>query len=120
MENDPLDDRPQPHECDDGWVRVKDPYARHMALTKLGEGADETHPRYAALFATFQNSSYPCRVCRPVQFFRWAGGHYSATHDASNCVECAEARGGRRRGQRVASMSAGDGQTERARRDIDA
>lgn len=116
---DPLEDRPA-HECEDGWVRVKEPYARHMALSKLGEGATDEHPAFAQLYASALNSCYPCRVCRPVQFYRWAGRHYERDHDVSSCAECIESRGARRRGQRVAAMVAGDAQTERARRDLDA
>jgi hypothetical protein len=47
-----------PHACEDGW-----------AETGKGE-------------------FYPCRVCRPAQFFRWVGGHYNRDHDRASCPEC--------------------------------
>ncbi len=34
------------------------------------------------------NSVYPCRECRPEQFFRWLGGHWQPDHDKSACDEC--------------------------------
>lgn len=48
----------EPHTCEKGWTRT-------------GKG-----------------DVYPCRVCRPEDFARWAGGHFAADHDRAACVEC--------------------------------
>lgn len=119
MSTDPLDDNYTPgngtHECEHGWVQVKEPYARHLALSKVPEESAQ----FASLYASLLNSFYPCRVCRPVQFYRWATKHYEPTHDVSSCAECIEAHSGKRRGARVAAAVAGDSASERVRRDLD-
>lgn len=116
----PPPERPEPggcpYGCADGWVQVKPKYAEHMADQKH---ADRDTPAWRSAYAAHLNSSYPCRTHRPVQFFRWAGGHYANDHDPSSCVECAEAHGGQRRARKVAAMVAGNEQTEKVRRDID-
>lgn len=74
------------HVCDDGWVWVTASYA--MARATADEGS------HAALM----NTVYPCKHCRPAQFYRWAHGCYGVDHDAFNCPECqAAGTSGRRR-----------------------
>lgn len=120
-QRDPLEDPPPeeptgcPLDCTDGWVQVKEKYAEHMA----DQVAQRDTPAWRSAFGAHLNSSYPCRVHRPVQFFRWAGGHYAKDHDPSQCVDCVESFGGARRARKVAAMVKGDGQTDRARRDLD-
>ena len=38
--------------------------------------------------AVAAGSVVPCKVCRPEQYLRWAGGHMDRGHDAAGCVEC--------------------------------
>lgn len=51
--------------------------------------------------AAVADSWYPCSVCHPKAFYRWAGHHHAADHDISECTECqdllARSHGGRRR-----------------------
>lgn len=113
---DPLEEPPvEEHSCEHGWMQVKEPYALHMASQRCEPGTAQ----HAQLYASFLNSVYPCRVCRPIGFFRWATRHYEPGHDASSCAECVEAHHGRRRGQRVAAAVSGDSASERVRRDLD-
>lgn len=118
MQSDPLDDfvPESEHVCEHGWVQVKDAYARHMAAQKVAEDSEQ----FAAAYASYLNSYYPCRVCRPVQFFRWAGKHYDREHDVSSCAECIEAHtGNRRRATKATAMASGNVPSAAPRRDID-
>jgi len=120
---DPLEDQPPaeeqaagcPLECADGWVQVKEKYAEHMADQKAERGTRA----WESLYGAHLNSSYPCRIHRPVQFFRWAGGHYARDHDVGSCPECIESYGGVRKARKVAAMVAGDARTDQVRRDLD-
>lgn len=37
-----------------------------------------------------RNTVYPCKVCRPREFFRWCEGHWSSDHDRAACPTCIE------------------------------
>lgn len=121
---DPLEEAPPAkaegcaHGCVDGWVQVREKYAEHMADQRHGAENRETQA-WRSAYAANLNSAYPCRVHRPVQFFRWAGGHYEKDHDPGTCPDCIEAHGGARKARRFAAMARGNDQTERVRRDLD-
>lgn len=68
-----------PHECVGGWREVTDVYAEHLAA---GDPA-----KVAAL----RNSVYPCKQCKPTQFFRWVQGHYQPGHEPEACDACKDA-----------------------------
>lgn len=71
--------------CDgDGWVPVHANYADHLAEQTTKPGTDA----HAQLRDALARSVYPCKDCRPVQFFRWAEGHWSRDHDSSGCSDC--------------------------------
>jgi hypothetical protein len=111
MARDPLADQPpcpcgNPHcpcgRCHgDGWVEVQPGYARELfpdpTLDKLAQLDDTARERLWAhlevMRAAAERSVYPCKACRPVQFYRWAGGHLAPGHDPTNCSECLEALG---------------------------
>lgn len=77
--------------CEHGWHYVALPYAEHLA------GDNDGTPAWRARVAALLNSVYPCRVCKPAAFFRWAGGHFAADHDAGSCPDCATPGQTRRR-----------------------
>lgn len=104
-EADPLDDRPR-GPCPDcegvGWRRVLPEYAARMF--PMPEATLE-HPVDQATLEMLQAlvqerreaaeaTSYPCRTCRPSQFYRWAGGHYSPDHP-DWCPQCLALRRGK-------------------------
>lgn len=90
-ERDPLEEPPPAAcGCDHGWRQVKPAYAEHM-VADITDEAERRH-RYAAALNTW----YPCRNCRPVQFYRWAEGHWLVDHDVSSCEACIEIMGGKR------------------------
>ena len=80
------------HECVGGWMYVSERYATHLAEETVHAN---TVPKQA-IVAAFRNSVYPCTVCRPDLFYRWAGGHLAAGHNRSECVECSERQSGKR------------------------
>ena len=80
------------HDCAGGWVYVSERYAEYRAEDVAR--ADEVPKQ--AIVAAFRNSVYPCTVCRPDLFYRWAGGHLAVDHNRSECVECSERRVGKR------------------------
>ena len=94
-----------PLDCAGGWVQVKEKYAEHLA----DQTAERGTPRWRTLRASHLNSYYPCRVHRPAQFFRWAGGHLNRDHDQAACPECLEAKGSTRKASAVKRATAGAG-----------
>jgi hypothetical protein len=70
-----------PHECAAGWRDVTDEYAKHLA-------PDDLHAQ-----AGLRNSVYPCRQCKPKQFFRWVEGHYGPGHEPEACDSCRDQLG---------------------------
>lgn len=88
------------HECDGGWQWVKRQYAEHVAASMHVEGT--TPPE--AIVAGLLNSVYPCRICKPSEFFRWAKGHFAREHDIATCVECIAAHGGAKAAKRHATV----------------
>lgn len=94
---DPLDDRPVEHSCEGGFVYVGEKYAHAVALRRCD--GKEDHPRFKIELDVARHNVYPCKVCRPAAFFRWAGGHYDSNHDASSCAECIEVIRGQRGGK---------------------
>jgi len=85
----------------DGWVQVQPHYAVEMfpdptlerlaPLDEDGQAALWDHVR--VMRAAAERSVYPCKACRPVQFYRWAGGHLAQGHDPTSCSECIDALG---------------------------
>lgn len=77
--------------CDHGWVTVGSGYVEDHArlpdhVLVSGEDRDRIlRARRAAL----AESVYPCRRCRPTQFFRWANGCGTPGHDVEGCKQCA-------------------------------
>lgn len=87
--------------CEFGWIHVSDAYPRQQHpdrdLTALPEDlAEIARTDLAHRQAAAANSWYPCKVCNPTLFFRWAGGHLRSDHDAAECPECGEIRRGKR------------------------
>jgi hypothetical protein len=78
------------HECDAGWRWVSQSYAEHIAADVVVEGDTPA----AAVIAALRNSVYPCRICHPQRFFRWAEGHFRPDHDLASCPDCIAAHGG--------------------------
>lgn len=88
--------------CDHGWVTVGggyvDDHARlpdHVIVRDEAERDELVRVRRVAL----AESVYPCKVCRPSAFFRWAKGCGTPGHDSAGCDLCqreAEKRGKRR------------------------
>lgn len=106
-EADPLAE-PRPGRCTDcegtGWRRVLPTYAEHMYPSPAADllGAQLGEAAFAELVrqtdmkrAAAVNTVYPCRTCRPNQFYRWANGHYGAEHDADRCPQCVATRRGK-------------------------
>jgi hypothetical protein len=97
--------KPGPHGCPNGagcdgsgWVHVLPSYAEHRypqpRLTDLGDLSDAEAERVAAHYAGRRhaalNTVYPCKGCRPTQFFAWCAGHHAPDHGgaAGNRAEC--------------------------------
>lgn len=102
MENDPLADQPTGPctKCEHGWVHVRPAYAEHQVPMPDTDGLDaETvaavEREVARMRAAAADSYYPCRNCRPAQFFRWVGGHWEKDHDPGGCSECTATMGKR-------------------------
>jgi hypothetical protein len=76
--------------CDHGWVSVGAGYVTdHAKLPDhvvVSEADREVVLR--AREVALGESVYPCRVCRPRQFFRWVKGCGEPGHDAENCDLC--------------------------------
>jgi hypothetical protein len=70
-----------PHTCVGGWREVTDEYARHLA------------PDDPIKQAALRNTVYPCKQCKPKQFFRWVEGHYAAGHEPEACDGCRDQLG---------------------------
>lgn len=111
MENDPLAEAPAAPctRCDGGWIEVRPAYAEHMHPDPDPEHVAHLTPDELAVVReqlelkrrAAANSVYPCKVCRPQMFWRWAGGHFKPGHDPLSCDECVEALGGRRAARRA-------------------
>lgn len=69
------------HNCEGGWREVTDVYAEHLA------GGDSVQ------LAALRNSVYPCKACKPAQFFRWVQGHYGPGHEPEACDACKDSLG---------------------------
>lgn len=88
-----------------GWVLVQEGYVDRLAPVP-DRAIDLTDDVYDALVAAnaarraaLARTVYPCKECRPAQFFRWAAGHFAGDHDRTACDECRDGRvtSGRRR-----------------------
>jgi hypothetical protein len=95
------------HRCDRGWVQVTAAYIDKQYPRPDPPDTDDLEVldlydkqcvdidlrRKAAA-----NTVYPCRVCRPADFFRWLNGHTASDHDKDTCTECSgiTRRAGRR------------------------
>lgn len=84
--------------CVDGWVFVQDGYVDRLAPVPFRE-AEQSDEVYAALVAANEarrsalaRTVYPCKDCRPTQFFRWAAGHFAGDHDRTACPDCRDGR----------------------------
>jgi hypothetical protein len=95
-DDDPLTEPDGPCTCDRGMIHVSADYAarqypdwtdEQLAHLSPEQRADATlrltERRHAAT-----NSVYPCRRCRPEQFYRWADGHMKPGHDPARCGIC--------------------------------
>lgn len=76
--------------CDHGWVTVGggyvDDWSKLPDHVKVAEGDREMVLR--ARRVALAESVYPCKVCRPSAFFRWAKGCGTPGHDAASCDLC--------------------------------
>lgn len=74
--------------CEGGWRPVSPQYADQVA--KQRPDYDPNNPSHvrelSAQRASATNTVYPCKVCMPVQFFRWRLGCLDSGHPG--CVEC--------------------------------
>lgn len=66
--------------CDHGWVTVGPNYVHEQAQLPDPEArvqvADADHEAWLAQrAAALRSTIYPCRVCRPAAFMRWAKGY---------------------------------------------
>jgi hypothetical protein len=92
-----------PHECDNGWRRVTEAWVekRHPMPVRRDGMDDATFAEAVRQVemrrAGSRETVYPCKVCRPTEFYRWATGHMEPDHDRSQCDECRDAPGGNRR-----------------------
>lgn len=116
---DPLeDDPPVPSggcgECERGWRTVKPAFAHHEAI-KAGE---EGTSAYAQRFASAVNTVYPCRICRPGAFFRWANGHLDPEHERTDCVDCTTSTRSKSRTKTSGSWTPPPPGDEHERRDL--
>lgn len=110
-ENDPLAEADEPcTRCDQGMVQVRPAYAEHLYPDPTAEQvAGLTAEQLAGVWARIEErraaarwSFYPCRTCRPTQFYRWVGGHMDSGHNPTTCAECVELMGGARAAARAA------------------
>lgn len=102
------------HSCEGGWVQVQPKYAEHLAAQVAPEGT----PGYRLALAALLNSVYPCQVCRPAQFYRWAKGHWRPDHDMADCPDCAGIYGGKHAARRAEARHAPDPVVDQTRRDL--
>lgn len=87
--------------CEGGWVTVHpgygDKYVTAPDEELLAGLTDAERVQVQQLVEgmrrSLDSSVYPCRACKPRQFFRWAGGHWSKDHDPASCTECIEVMG---------------------------
>lgn len=96
--------------CEFGWVPVLESYVeREAPEPDLPEGdGPELEAERAKIIKDWEvrrggmrNTWYPCKLCNPRTFMRWAGGHLAADHDRSDCEQCENPRGSRRKGGRT-------------------
>lgn len=93
----------EPHDCDNGWVWVGRKYAEHIANgMALGPGVS-----YESVVAGLLNTVYPCRLCQPDLFYRWARKHFAKEHDVATCPDCIEVHGGVKNARKHARAAAG-------------
>lgn len=81
--------------CEFGWRHVGAEYAERLFPEPDVSNLDPTAAAQRVAVVGAQragvlNSVYPCKNCRPADFFRWAEGHYASDHDRGACGECAE------------------------------
>lgn len=81
-----------------GFCLVRDGYVDKQAPTPAREPG-ESDEHYAgrvvendARRAALAKTVYPCRECRPQQFFKWAAGHFGIDHDRQGCPDCRDSR----------------------------
>lgn len=84
--------------CHDGWVEVTDAYAERtfplpppLALDATPEEQADHALRVEMATAkqlAAKGTVYPCRLCRPSQFYKWARGCFGPEHDAASCSDC--------------------------------
>lgn len=105
-EADPLEDRPRgrcPDCSGEGWRTVLPSYAEHMYPMPMATLTDPLDAQALAVLqeataerrAAAANTIYPCRTCRPQQFYRWANGHFTPEHDSDRCPQCSAIRRGK-------------------------
>lgn len=80
-------------DCDNTGVRyVQEAWAVQEAARLSDKQAEPLTPewdeRYRVNLEVARRFCFPCRTCRPVQFVRWAGGHFDSGHDRDRCPEC--------------------------------
>lgn len=90
--------------CDHGWMSVGGGYVTdHAKLPDHVIVSDEDRVTILrARSVALAESVYPCRVCRPRQFFRWVKGCGTVGHDVESCDLCQREaeRVGSRKGRR--------------------
>lgn len=82
--------------CEHGWIKSADDYGEKVypgpTAEQLGRLSDEDRVALeihtSAIQQALSDSMYPCKICRPAQFWRWQGGHWRSNHDRSSCDEC--------------------------------
>jgi len=83
--------------CDGaGTVQVAAGYAERVVPDPTSARLESVEPETQKIIwshvyarrAVAAASVVPCKVCRPEQYLRWAGGHMDRGHDAAGCEVC--------------------------------